>query len=280
MTYTFLIFLGGLIAALVSDQIRKHASAAIQEAQDAERLKSDLETARSIQQGLLPKAPPIIGGYEIAGWNRPADQTGGDYYSWHRLAEDRYAVTLADVTGYGIGAALIAAACHAYSRASVEEEKDLGSALTPINRLLSQDLPSGKLVTFVTALLAPDNGRIELLSAGHGPLFLYTASADRTKRFAAHGVPFGVLPSMQYGPAQELSLDPGDILILITDGFFEWTNGEGEEFGLERLGEAVRASKDLPPADIINRLYDSVVDFARGTAPQDDLTAVVIKRCN
>jgi len=279
LTYTFLICTAGLTAALVSGQIRRHVGAAIREAHHLERLKSDLEIARTIQQGLLPAEPPQIGNFKIAGWNMPADQTGGDYYSWHQLADNRYAITLADVTGHGIGAALIAAACHAYSKASIEEEKDLGTAISRINRLLSQDLPSGKLVTFVAGLLTPRDGRIELLSAGHGPLFLYSASVDRIQSLPAHDIPFGVLPSMNYGPAQELFLNSGDILVLLTDGFFEWRNAEDEEFGLDRLEKAIRASKDLYPGEIINRLYDAVKEFTRGTAQQDDLTALVVKNC-
>jgi serine phosphatase RsbU (regulator of sigma subunit) len=279
LTYTFIILLSGLIAGQVAKQIRQYVNAAIEEAHHVERLKSDLEIARSIQQGLLPEEPPQTVNFQIAGWNKPADQTGGDYYGWQQLPNNKIAITLADVAGHGIGSALVAAACHAYSRAAMEEGRDLGSSLTQINRLLSRDLPSGKLVTFVAGLLSPENSGLELLSAGHGPLFLYTASDDRLQSFGAHGIPFGVLSSINYGPAQELSLCAGDLLVLITDGFFEWTNADDEEFGLDRLKEAIRASKDLPPAQIIRKLYDAVIQFSNGTEQQDDLTALIVK-CN
>lgn len=279
ITYTFIILLAGLIAGQVAGQIRKHLSDALQEAHHVERLKSDLEIARSIQQGLLPKEPPQTGKFEIAAWNKPADQTGGDYYGWQELPDKRIAVTLADVAGHGIGSALVAAACHAYSKAAIGEDRDLGSALNRINQLLCQDLPSGKLVTFAAGLLTPDSGRLELLSAGHGPLFLFTAADDRLQSFDAHGIPFGVFATVSYGPAQEFRLSSGDILVLITDGFFEWTNAADEEFGLDRLQQTILASRHLPPDGIIKRLYDEVAQFAGGTDQQDDLTALVVKCC-
>jgi serine phosphatase RsbU (regulator of sigma subunit) len=262
----------------VAGEIRRHLEAALREARQVERLRSDLEVARSIQQGLLPKEPPEVGNLDIAGWNKPADQTGGDYYGWQPMADGRVAVTLADVTGHGIGSALVAAACHAYSRGALAEGGDIGQAMIRINRLLSQDLPSGKLVTFVAGVLSPGDGRLELLSAGHGPLFLYTAADDRVQSFDAHGIPFGVMRTMGYGPAQQIILAPGDMLILVTDGFFEWTNASDEDFGLDRLRETIRSSRDLPAAEVISRMYEAVTHFTGGTVQQDDLTAVVVKR--
>ncbi len=214
----------------------------------------------------------------MAGWNQPADQTGGDYFGWQDLPDGRVAFTLADVTGHGIGAALVAATCHAYTRAGMAEQSDLGAILGQVNRLLCDDLPPGKLVTFVAAALEPAEGRLELLSAGHGPLLLYTASDDRVQGFAAHGIPFGIVPTMSYGPTQKIRLAAGDLLVLLTDGFFEWENAANEDFGIPRLQEAIRAARNLPASQIISSLHEAVVRFAGGTRQLDDLTAVVVKR--
>ena len=128
------------------------------------------------------------------------------------------------------------------------------------------------------AALEPAEGRLELLSAGHGPLMLYTASDDQVQGFEAHGIPFGIVPSMPYGPAQTIRLAPGDLLVLLTDGFFEWENAKEEDFGIPRLQDAIRAARHLPASQIISSLHDAVVRFAGGTRQLDDLTALVVKR--
>ncbi len=126
LTYAAIFLIAGGIAAAVAGQIRKHVVVAIREAETRQRLERDLEIARSIQQGLLPHSSPNIPGYEIAGWNKPAEQTGGDYYDWMELPNGRIGITLADVTGHGIGPALVTANCHAYMHAMLPGSKELG----------------------------------------------------------------------------------------------------------------------------------------------------------
>ncbi|MHC4266138.1 MAG: cache domain-containing protein [Planctomycetota bacterium] len=242
------------------------------------RMEQDLEIARSIQQGLLPRQLLEIEGFDIAGWNQPADQTGGDYFDWQETLDGRVAISLADVTGHGIGPALVTAVCRAYSRANISTETDLGMVIDRINNMLVEDLPTERFVTFVVALLDPTNSKVQLLSAGHGPILLYTASDDRIQDFDADDIPLGLAPNVGYGPAKEIMLAGGDMLVLITDGFFEWTNADREMFGLERLQETIRKYKDLPAKEIISKLYKEVVKFTRGTKQQDDLTAVILKR--
>lgn len=181
LTYAVVILIGGIIAAAVAGQIRTHVRTALREAEtrrEVERLEHDLGIARSIQQGLLPQNPPQLDGFEIAGWNQPADQTGGDYFDWQELADGRLAVSLADVTGHGIGPALVTAVCRAYARASFPSDSELESVMKQLNNLLFEDLPPERFVTFVVALLDPATSEIQLLSAGHAPLLLYTLADD------------------------------------------------------------------------------------------------------
>jgi serine phosphatase RsbU (regulator of sigma subunit) len=281
LTYAAAILIGGVIAAAVAGQIRNHVRAALREAEtrrEVERLEHDLGIARSIQQGLLPRNPPQLDGFEIAGWNQPADQTGGDYFDWQELPDGRVAISLADVTGHGIGPALVTAVCRAYARASFPSDSELESVMKHLNDLLFEDLPPERFVTFVGALLDPTISEIQLLSAGHAPLLLYTAADDRVHDFDAHGVPFGLFSGSAYGSPQQIKLAPGDMLILITDGFLEWMNSEDEEFGLSRAQEVLRTTKDLPADEIISKLYSAVITFSGGTEQQDDLTAVILKR--
>ena len=281
MTYAALFVFGGFLAGAVAHQIRSHVAAALREAEtrrQVERMEHDLGIARSIQQGLLPSRSPEVDGFEVAGWSRPADQTGGDYYDWQALPDGRTVISVADVTGHGIGPALVTAVCRAYSRASFPAEEDIGENITRINQLLLEDLSGGRFVTLVVAVLDRADARVQLLSAGHGPLFLYTAADDRVRDMDAHGIPLGIAPRRGYGPAQEIVMAPGDMLILATDGFFEWANPAREFFGTERLKDVILAAKDLPVDDIIQRMYSAVLEFADGTSQQDDLTAVVLRR--
>lgn len=278
--YGLLIFLSGGVAAFVAERLRVHVTAALREAElqrELERVNHDLDIARSIQQGLMPNEPPGLEDFEIAGWNQPADQTGGDYFDWQELPGGRVAVSLADATGHGIGPALVSASCRAYARASLLANGHDG-VLDRLNRLLADDLPSNRFVTFAVIFLDPSNSNVQVLSAGHGPILWYRRAADNVESIDAQGIPLGMLSAFQYDKATEGRLEPGDFLALVTDGFFEWENPEGEQYGIERLDEILRASRDLSAEAVIERLRESVAEFCRGTTQMDDLTAVILKR--
>ena len=150
--------------------------------------------------------------------------------------------------------------------------------MTRINASLSADLKEGRFVTFVAAICAPGNSQVELLSAGHGPLFFYTLHHDRFDAMKAHGMPLGITSRLVTDPPQMLVLDSGDMLVLATDGFFEWENPQGEQFGVGRLEATIRAARERPASEIIATLYAAVIAFSNGTPQKDDLTAVIIKR--
>jgi serine phosphatase RsbU (regulator of sigma subunit) len=275
------LLVGGVVAGVVTGQIREHIHAALQEAETKRRLEAvqrDLQIARSIQQSLLPQQPPHIPGFEIAGWNQPADDTGGDYFDWERFADGRVVVSLADLTGHGIGPALLAAVCRAYARSSFRATPNLSSALENINEALGADLTTGRFATFVAALCCPGCRDVEILSAGHGPLFVYSRSEDRFQEINTHALPIGILPSFHSEPPTRVQLCPGDLILLSTDGLFEWENAQGQEFGIEQVQAVIRSCRDLVPNEIIAKLYEAVVGFSSGSKQQDDLTTVIIKR--
>ncbi|HVN81707.1 MAG TPA: PP2C family protein-serine/threonine phosphatase [Terriglobia bacterium] len=279
--YATLILLGGFVAGAVAGEIRKHVIASLQEAEtrrQMERIEQDLNIARNIQQGLLPSKPPLADEFDIAGWNHPADATGGDYYDWQELPDGKVVISLGDVTGHGIGPALMMAACRAYARAGFASSGNLGDAVSHLNRLLVNDLPEERFVTYVAALLDPALARFDISSAGHGPLLLYRAAADQFEEIEAQGIPLGLFNGFLYNPPRQYEMARGDMLVLMTDGFFEWANAQDVDFGISRVQESLRASRGLPAAEIIARLYADVKQFSGGTPQADDLTAVVIKR--
>jgi len=280
--YFALILLAmGVLAGGVAAEIRTHVEAALREAETQHQLKQvehELQIARSVQQSLLPKVRPQITGFEVAGWSRSADDTGGDFYDWKKLADGRWVIVLADVTGHGIGPAILASVCRAYSRASFNIPDSLEKILKNINCSFAEDLTPERFATFVAAVCEENSDQVEVLSAGHAPILVYSSQQQSLRLLEAQGLPLGILPHLWDAEPVKLRMEPGDIVILITDGFFEWENRAGEQFGTARIEEVMRRSGDREPEIIIAELYDSVLSFSQGTPQQDDLTVVLIKR--
>src|SRR5215831_393462 len=271
----------GAIAAAVASEIRSYVAAALHEAQTQAQLKQvehELDIARSIQRSLLPKLRPQIPGFTVAGWSQSAESTGGDFYDWKRLSDGRWVVFLADVTGHGIGPAMLASVCRAYSRASFSHQDSLGTTLKNINDSFAEDLTPERFATFVAVIFREGSDELELLSAGHGPLFIYSAGSRSVQCMNAQALPLGVLPEMDGAVPVKFTMQSGDIVLLITDGFFEWENRAGEQFGTQRLAGILQKFSDHEAEIIIAELYDSVINFSEGTPQADDLTAVLIKR--
>lgn len=243
-----------------------------------QRIERDLNIAREIQQGLLPKTPPDLPGFEIAGWNRSADETGGDCFDWLRLPGGLLAISIGDATGHGIGPALVAAEARALLRGTLMQSRDLARVVPQINDLLGEDLREGTFVTAFIGLLDPEASLVDYVSAGHGPLLVYGGADDTFTEIPTHGLPLGLMPEMEYDPPTRVPLAPGDMLLLFTDGFFEWSRPDGEQFGTDRLTDVVRRHRDLPAAEIIRLVYAAVVEFSEGTKQADDCTAVLVKR--
>jgi serine phosphatase RsbU (regulator of sigma subunit) len=259
--------------------LRSHVERLAVEKADRQRIERDLDIAREIQQSLLPTTKPDLADYDIAGWSRFADKTGGDYFDWQMLPDRRVLVSIADVSGHGIGPALVAAVCRAYARASAgSDERDLAQLIRRVNDLLISDLPEGRFVTFAGVFVDPEEHQAYMLSAGHGPLYRCLAMQGELIELNADDIPLGLASDNPYGPASQFALDPGDFIVLMTDGLFEWTNSLGEAFGLERLRKAICASRAESSEEIIHSLYAAVEEFA-GPSPQlDDVTIVVIRR--
>ena len=147
-----------------------------------------------------------------------------------------------------------------------------------INDLLGEDLREGTFVTAFIGLLDPVASVVDYVSAGHGPLLVYSGADDTFTEIPTHGLPLGLMPEVEFDPPTRVPLAPGDMLLLFTDGFFEWSREDGEQFGTDRLTDIVRRHRDLPAAEIIRLVYAAVVEFSEGTKQADDCTAVLVKR--
>ena len=282
--YPAILALIGIGGAIVTSAVRRYLKEAVEQAEAHERtglrlagIQHDLEIARQIQTGLLPSASPEFPGFDLAGMNQPADQTGGDYYDWQELPNGRLLAVLADVTGHGIGPALVMAICRAYARASAPLDSNPSSLMARLNDLLHADMTTGRFITLAMAVL-DRGGDVELVSAGHGPSLLYRASNRGVEQFGGDGLPLAVMPEESYGPSRQFTMLRGDILVMLTDGVFEWQNSAGVQFGTQVLDRVLSESSALSAAQIVEALHHATIAHAAGTKQMDDVTIVVIKR--
>ena len=279
--FSLILLVSGIIASQIAVEIRTHVESALKDAErkhQLQQIEHELQIARSIQQSLLPKFRPQIEGFQVAGWSRTATDTGGDFYDWKQLPDGSWVMILADVTGHGIGPAILASVCRAYSRANFNIRAGLEVILKSINQSFTEDLTPERFATLVAVLCQGGSDELELLSAGHGPLFIYSANDQSLTSLEAQALPLGIFPELWKASPVKLHMRPGDIVVLVTDGFFEWENGKGEQFGTDRLADVIRRLADREPEEIIAEIYESVLQFVSGTPQQDDLTAVLIKR--
>jgi phosphoserine phosphatase len=243
------------------------------------QLEGSLALARCIQQNLLPREPPRIPGYELAGWCRPAEATGGDFYDFTPVRTG-LAIMIADATGHGIGPALETAATRALFRSISSHVDPPSEILSQINRWLCGDLADGRFVTAFVGILDPQRHELHYASAGHGPLFWYSAGSRKVRATHATGLPLGVFDPLDIAPAPFVPFAPGDIGVLLTDGLIEACNPEGASFGQRRVADWIVQHAQASAADLVRLLEQAFQEFI-GTSPQDDdVTAVSVKRCN
>ncbi len=264
--------LGSLIAMAIKRQVLMDAAA------EKDRLEHDLSIARQIQMQLLPETNPEVAGFDVAGWNKPADATGGDCYGFLPLGDGKILFLIADASGHGIGPALVVTQCRAMIRAMAHLGENLSLTAERVNRLLCEDLPAGRFVTACFGILDPAAGMLEYVSAGHGPLLLFLATSGQVKSFGATGLPMAILEDAEYPHAERIDFEPGDTFLLLTDGFVEWARPDGELYGQDRLAEVIRANTDASCENLIQAIYQDVLKFSEGTGQADDLTAVVLRR--
>jgi len=238
-------------------------------------IQRDLETAASIQQGLLPDEPPCVPGLEMSAFNLPARQVGGDYYDFVRCRDRELCFTIGDISGKGLPAALLMSAIQAGLRSVIPDRPGVSQVVARLNNLLCEIGPSDKFSTLFMGLIDPRGRTITYTNAGHSPPLL--VRGGRVQALAdGGGIPLGIVPGMAYQSA-EIALEPGDLLVCYTDGITEAMNERREMFGEERLEEACRRYAECGAAEFIDRVYEQVLEFTGDTAQHDDITMLAVK---
>ncbi|MGR9106369.1 MAG: PP2C family protein-serine/threonine phosphatase [Gammaproteobacteria bacterium] len=255
-----------------------HRQFLMEEFGEQKRLQSELAIAKQIQRGLLPKASPELQGFEIAGWNQPAEETSGDFYDFQRLKDEALIFIIADVAGHGVGPALLAAQCSALQRAVFSMGCELEESLTRINQLLCEDIPSDRFATAFLGRVDAAQNRIQATSAGHEPVYIYRAANRAVEQFAIGGPPLGIIENCVYDEWQTIRLEKDDILVALTDGFLEAEDCHGNRFGSQGIADAIKTAASLSAENIIEFLRDALTRHIQGTRQADDLTAIVIKK--
>lgn len=255
--------------------IRVENARLIEEHLERERMERELALAREIQQRFQPAAPPNIPGYELQGISFPSYEIGGDYYDFIERHDGRYIVALGDVSGKGTSAALLMSSLHAAVHAQVASNQSLVETITAVNRYLEANTPTNRFVTLFYAELDPTTGSISFVNAGHNPPLIVHA-AGTIEKLAAGGPPLGIMQT----PYREgrTQLQPGDALVIYSDGVTETVNPSGEEFGPERLSDVVARNLESSAAGIRDKIEAALTRFAQGMSAVDDVTLVIVKR--
>jgi phosphoserine phosphatase len=242
-----------------------------------QRMERELEVARDIQTRVLPKSMPKLPGYEVAGWSRAADQTGGDIYDV--IAKDgTVMLLLGDATGHGIGPALSVTQVRAMLRMAVRLGAGLDDAFRHINDQLADDLSSNRFVTAFLGVLDTATHRLTYHAGGQGPILHYHAARSETSLDAATTLPMGMMPIFKPTTPRVAIVEPGDIIGAITDGIFEYENPAGKMFGDQRVVDLIREEAGSSAEQILHRIVDEVTTFAAGAPQNDDMTLVIVKR--
>lgn len=246
------------------------------QALEKERLEREMELAAEIQRGLLPNEMPRLGDFEVAGWNRPTRQVGGDYYGTMEMGNGGQMVVVADVTGKGMPAALLVSTLHSGLHLLLDSKEPAAEMLAKLNQHIYESTSANKFITVILLLVDAASGTIEFLNAGHNPGLLVCADG-RVVELGPSGLPLGLMPGSTYS-VDQLEIGDGDLLCLYSDGITECEAPDGEEFGEERLCEFLRQHATIDLAEIIRSLDGEVTQFADGQPQHDDQTVVLLRR--
>ena len=235
-----------------------------------------LQLANEVQQHLYRGADSAAG-CDMAGITCPVDLTGGDYFDTIAHPDDRVTVAIGDVSGHGVGSALVMAATRAYIRAFTKSEADAASLLRKLNEALTADLHGGWFVTLMLIQVNLRTRSFEYAGAGHLPSYLLRADGGVELVLGSTGPPLGLLPEAEFAACGPIAYGDGDTIVLFTDGVTEAVNAAGQEFGAERALDTVRLHRRSSARELVEELAEAVRAFCGKKRQSDDITALVCK---
>ncbi len=236
-----------------------------------------LAAAQQIQEHLLPQRPPTIPGLDVLGASHPAEFAAGDHFDYFRMPDGALAIIIGDVTGHGFGPALIMASVHTLIRSLSQRYCDVSDILHHANHFLCEETADHFFATVFFARVDTETRRLEYASAGHPPAYIFSSSGELKTRLVSTGIPLGIYPDDTTPMGRSLTLEEGDVVLMLTDGVIEIQSPEGDMFGMERAIECVRCCLEKSAQEILDCLYETTLNFSERESPEDDVTAVVLK---
>src|SRR5216117_1998912 len=250
-------------------------------ANEKKRLDHDLEIARDIQRILLPSEAPAIDGFQISGINVPARQVSGDYFDYIQVDDERLGVAIADVSGKGVPASLIMAICRSVLRAEAALNPSPADVLRKVNRQLYPDIKEDIFISMAYVILDHKNNHVTLSRGGHDAPLLYRAATGEVEVLKPPGMALGIDSGDVFDRITgdlSVPLERDDCLVLYTDGVTETLNSEGDEFGVDRMMQSVRASASDGAQAIVKRIIEDVREFTGSVPQNDDITLIAIRK--
>jgi sigma-B regulation protein RsbU (phosphoserine phosphatase) len=244
------------------------------------RMDQDLRLAQRIQNRLLPTELPAVKGVEIHAFNLAAQEVGGDYYDVIPL-DDRYVgIAIADVSGKGVGGALMMSICRSVLRAHASRNLDPAVVLREVNQTMVADIYEDMFVTMMYMVLDTETRELAMARAGHDPCLVLQPADDQVRRDSGGGMAIGLVDSDTFDSVIEtcrVQLEPGALVLGYTDGITEAMNAAGEEWGVEPLAKLLMSGKSLTPRQIAQNVKDRVLRFVGDIPQYDDMTLMVLK---
>jgi sigma-B regulation protein RsbU (phosphoserine phosphatase) len=258
-------------AALALENARLHLQAL-----EKERLEREMHLAAEIQRQILPKGAPVVPGFEVTGWYRPARQIGGDYYDLFPMRDGRLGLVLGDVSGKGMPAALMVSTLHSALRLLLDQAVFGPALLERLNRHIAESSAANKFITMLLAELDPYSGVLHYMNAGHNPAILLRRDGS-VELLGAGGLPLGLLPEARF-QSRALTLGLNDLLCIYSDGITEAESPSEEEFGMARLIDLLRQGRNLPLSELVESIPRAVGEHSQGLPQGDDQTLVLLRR--
>ena len=239
-------------------------------------LQNELSIASQLQQSILPTIPPVTEGCEVSANMEPARNVGGDFYDYFRL-DNQIGLVVADVSDKGIPASMFMMSSRTALKGAAIGVRDPEKVLTEVNNQLQQDNPTFMFVTLIYALFEPDTGLLTYSIAGHDPPLLVSADGTVTELPLTKGIAVGIAADVVY-TQESVTLNPGDTVVLYTDGVTEAMNADNQQFGMGRLAEVFEGNPPESATAANEAVFEYVRNFA-GDAPQsDDITCLSLRR--
>lgn len=281
--------------AVLAQGIASQAAIALRRAQliadniDRARLLKEMAVAKEIQEGAFPKSIPEHPAFEVAARSTPAEDCGGDSFDVFGTREgtlcskdeaaDQLVLFLADATGHGVGPAISSMQARGMMRMGIRLGQSIEQIANEMNVQLSEDLPPGRFITAFIGALDLNTWQVKVFSAGQGPIYIYRCASDTFEEIESDTPPFGIIiPGFGGGPCRTLELGVGDILLLITDGYYEAQSPEHQCWGEGAVCTVIRGLRDAPCESICDALDRGALDFARAAHTDDDRTAIILRR--